>query len=100
MSQTNNIRAPAEDDYIYCIRCGLCLSVCPVYRLTLNETDAPRAQVALLRAVREGLVEEPDEETSRQFFRCLLCGSCTFACPSSVAVDRSLELTRGEMAHR
>ena len=99
MSQTNNIRAPAEDDYIYCIRCGLCLSVCPVYRLTLNETDAPRARVALLRAVREGLVEEPDEETSRQFFRCLLCGSCTFACPSGVAVDRILELTRGEMAN-
>jgi len=88
----------AEDDYLHCIRCGLCLSVCPLYRLTLNETDSPRARVALLRAVREGLIEEPRDETAAPFFRCLLCSACTFACPSGVTVDRILELTRGEMA--
>jgi heterodisulfide reductase subunit D len=88
----------AEDEYLHCIRCGLCLSVCPLYRLTLNETDSPRGRVALLRAVREGLVEQPTGETAASFFRCLLCGACTFACPSGVTVDRILELTRGEMA--
>ena len=30
MSQTDCIRVPAEDDYIYCIRCGQCVSACPV----------------------------------------------------------------------
>jgi Fe-S oxidoreductase len=54
--------------------------------------------VALLRAVREGLLEEPDDRTAASFFRCLLCGACTFTCPSGVTVDRILELTRGEMA--
>jgi Fe-S oxidoreductase len=88
----------AEDEYLHCIRCGLCLSVCPLYRLTLNETDSPRARVALLRAVREGLVEQPTGETAALFFRCVLCGACTFTCPSGVTVDRILELTRGEMA--
>jgi Fe-S oxidoreductase len=88
----------AEDEYLHCIRCGLCLSVCPLYRLTLNETDSPRARVALLRAVREGLVEQPTGDTAALFFRCLLCGACTFSCPSGVTVDRVLELTRGEMS--
>ena len=88
----------AEDDYLHCIRCGLCLTVCPLYRLTLNETDSPRARVALLRAMREELVERPTGETAASFFRCVLCGACTFACPSGVTVDRILELTRGEMA--
>jgi Fe-S oxidoreductase len=88
----------AEDEYLHCIRCGLCLSACPLYRLTLNETDSPRARVALLRAVREGLVEQPTGDTAALFFRCLLCGACTFTCPSGVTVDRVLELTRGEMA--
>ena len=87
-----------EDEARHCIRCGLCLPVCPGYRLSLNETDSPRARVALLRAMREGLVERPGENTAAQFYRCLLCGACTFACPSGVAVDRILELTRGEMA--
>ncbi len=88
----------SEDEYLHCIRCGLCLASCPTYRLTLNETDSPRARIALLRAVREGLLERPTDRTAAQFFRCLLCGACTFVCPSGVTVDRILELTRGEMA--
>jgi len=96
MSQLSNIHV-SEDEYLHCIRCGLCLSVCPIYRLSLKETDSPRARVALLRAVREGLLEKPTDNTAAQFFRCLLCGACTFTCPSGVTVDRILELTRGEM---
>ncbi len=87
-----------EDEYLHCIRCGLCLASCPLYRLTLNETDSPRARVALLRAVDEGLVEAPSDKTAAHFFRCLLCSACTFSCPSGVTVDRLLELTRGEMS--
>ncbi len=89
---------PPEEEALYCVRCGLCLSVCPGYRESLNETDSPRARVALVRAVKEGLLENPTDEYSRAFFRCLLCGACTFTCPSGVAVDRILELTRGELA--
>ncbi len=87
-----------EDEYLHCTRCGLCLAACPHYRLTVNETNSPRARVALLRAVREGLVETPTDKTAAPFFRCLLCGACTFTCPSGVTVDRLFELTRGEMS--
>ena len=93
----SSIAQSTNEEYLHCIRCGLCLSACPLYRLTLDETDSPRARVALLRAIREGLVEKPTPDTAAQFFRCLLCGACTFTCPSGVTVDRILELTRGEM---
>lgn len=89
---------PIGDEALYCVRCGLCLSVCPAYRESLNETDSPRARVALVRAIKEGLLEAPTDGYSTAIFRCLLCGSCTFVCPSGVAVDRILELTRGELA--
>ncbi len=88
----------AEDEARYCVRCGLCLSVCPGYRESLKETDSPRARVALVRALKEGLLETPTDGYTTAFFRCLLCGACTFICPSGVAVDRILELTRGELA--
>jgi heterodisulfide reductase subunit D len=87
-----------EEEALHCARCGLCLATCPGYRESLNETDSPRARVALVRALKEGLLEEPSDEYSAAFFRCLLCGACTFTCPSGVAVDRILELTRGELA--
>ena len=90
---------PPDEEALDCVRCGLCLSVCPGYRQSLNETDSPRARVALVRAVKEGLLKNPTDEYSRAFFRCLLCGACTFICPSGVAVDRILELTRGELAN-
>ncbi|MCX7681002.1 MAG: (Fe-S)-binding protein [Anaerolineae bacterium] len=88
-----------NDEALYCVRCGLCLSACPGYRHSLNETDSPRARIALVRALKEGLLEVPTDGYARAFFRCLLCGACTFVCPSGVAVDRILELTRGELAH-
>ncbi len=87
-----------EEEARYCVRCGLCLSACPGYRESRNETDSPRARVALVRAVKEGILDEPSDEYARAFFRCLLCGACTFVCPSGVAVDRILEMTRGELA--
>jgi heterodisulfide reductase subunit D len=51
-----------------------------------------------VRAVKEGLLDAPTDEFATAFFRCFLCGACTFVCPSGVAVDRILELTRGELA--
>jgi heterodisulfide reductase subunit D len=88
----------AEEEALHCVRCGLCLSVCPGYRDSLNETDSPRARVALVQALKGGLVEASTDGYTAAFFRCLLCGACTFTCPSGVAVDRILELTRGELA--
>ena len=87
-----------EEEARHCIRCGLCLAACPGYRTSLNETDSPRARVALLRALREGVVDEPSDVLAAQFFRCLLCGACTVTCPSGVTVDRILEMSRAEMA--
>jgi heterodisulfide reductase subunit D len=87
-----------EEEALHCVRCGLCLTACPGYRESLNETDSPRARIALVRAVKEGLLEAPNDGFANAFFRCTLCGACTFACPSGVAVDRILELTRGELA--
>jgi Fe-S oxidoreductase len=92
------IERSADDEARHCVRCGLCLSVCPGYRESLKETDSPRARVALVQAVKEGRMEMPTDGYSAAFFRCLLCGACTFACPSGVAVDRILELTRGDLA--
>jgi len=97
-NEPSSTRKSVKDETLQCPRCGLCLSACPTYRESLIETDSPRARIALVRGVKEGLLNSPTDEYSDALFRCMLCGACTFVCPSGVAVDRILELTRGELA--
>jgi Fe-S oxidoreductase len=97
-SLISTVDRSAAEEARSCVRCGLCLSTCPGYRESLKETDSPRARVALVQAVRDGVIEAPDDGYANAFYRCLLCGACSFICPSGVAVDRVLELTRGELA--
>jgi len=49
-----DVDAPDYDNVLACIRCGLCLSVCPTYNTDHLEVQSPRGRVALIRAVEEG----------------------------------------------
>ena len=77
------VQVPSEEQYRACMRCGLCLSVCPTYRETWRETDSPRARLMLLRKVIEG-----ELEISRGFtdgmYRCLDCLACNTICPVGI----------------
>lgn len=80
MSRLTDIRAPSEDDYIYCIRCGLCLSTCPTYREYLTETASPRGRVALTRKGLEGELEL-SSNLFEQMYSCFGCLACNEICP-------------------
>lgn len=66
-----------------CDHCGRCLSVCPVYKLSRVETDSPRGRNDLLSAVQSGELT-PGPRFDEIIKRCLLCKSCTTACPKGV----------------
>jgi len=66
-----------------CNKCGLCLSVCPVYGEERQESLSPRAKVQLIRHYAEHDLESSPE--LRQIVsQCLMCGSCSAGCPSGV----------------
>jgi glycolate oxidase iron-sulfur subunit len=77
------IEAPTPEDVNYCIRCGLCLSVCPTYKDSLRETESPRARVALVAKAMEG-----ELDITRNFkdhmYRCLACLACQDICPVGI----------------
>ncbi|WP_136798806.1 (Fe-S)-binding protein [Desulfosediminicola ganghwensis] len=66
-----------------CGKCGICLSVCPVYKVLKEEQASPRARVQLIRAYGEKrLASTP--LLKELIAKCLMCGSCAANCPSGV----------------
>jgi glycolate oxidase iron-sulfur subunit len=89
MDTLTDLEKPAESDYLNCIRCGLCLSVCPTYQEYLNETASPRGRVALARKGLEGQLEL-SPNLIEQMYGCFACMACNEACPVGI---RPAELT-------
>ena len=78
-----------------CVRCGQCMSVCPVYGATRREEDVARGRLALLKWAGA----EP-ERTREALFRCLLCGACQSVCAARVpATEEFLAARRTAREH-
>lgn len=74
------------DNMLHCVRCGLCLSVCPTYQETFDEEESPRGRIAMARALTEGHIDvTPD--LLRHLDSCLLCDACTAICPAGVQME-------------
>ena len=83
MSILTDLEKPLESDYLNCIRCGLCLSVCPTYREHLSETTSPRGRVALARKGLEGDLEL-SHNLVEQMYACFACMACNDVCPVGI----------------
>lgn len=77
-SQYDNMQA--------CIRCGLCLSVCPTYQETFSEAESPRGRIAMAKALTEGHLGATEDLIQHED-SCLLCEACTHICPSGVRME-------------
>lgn len=85
-----------QEEVYNCIKCGLCLTPCPVYKQLLFEGASPRGKVQLIKNILEGKLE-PSENFRRLLFTCLLCETCTANCPSGLKVDRLMKAMRAEL---
>ena len=68
-----------------CTRCGMCLSVCPVFTETGREPDVARGKLAVLDGLIQKLFKNP-KGVSDRLSRCVLCGTCAFNCPGNVNI--------------
>lgn len=89
MDALHYIEKPTEADYLNCIRCGLCLAVCPTYREYLTETSGPRGRVALARKNLEGELALSSNLLAHMN-ACFACLACNEICPVGI---RPAELT-------
>ena len=76
---------PAES--FPCIRCGRCLDACPVF---LN----PSALADYARKARY------DEMEAMHLMDCMLCGSCSYVCPSKIPLSQLFQASKAAVRKR
>lgn len=91
------MNAAAYQQSLGCVHCGLCLPVCPTYKVLGLETDSPRGRIYLMRAIAEGRVQDA-AAVRVHLDQCLGCRACETACPSGVHYGQLLESVQGELA--
>jgi glycolate oxidase iron-sulfur subunit len=88
-----------KEEVYNCIKCGLCVNACPVYKQLLFEGVSPRGKVQLIKKILEGDLE-PSGNFHHLLLTCLLCETCTVQCPSGLKVDRLMKAMRAEMLEK
>jgi glycolate oxidase iron-sulfur subunit len=88
-----------EDEVSSCIKCGSCLSVCPLYLETGQETLVARGKLALLSANFSNLLAA-DRGLYELLSNCLLCGACAENCASGVKADDLIQQGRSVLIEK
>ena len=97
MSETENLLKGLDYSVVQqCMRCGMCLAVCPTYDATLNERSSPRGRIALMRGIADGRLEMARAFAEELYF-CLGCLACQTACPAGVDYATLFEHARAEI---
>ncbi len=83
-----------------CVKCGICRSVCPVFREEKSEPFVARGHITLLSELIKGSIDFKEEEAKDYLYKCLLCTTCVEACPNSSPTDMIVEFARNEVIKR
>ena len=85
-----------KEDLYNCLKCAVCQSVCPTYKVTRMERHAPRGRIQMVKKYLEGDLSIT-KSLQEALMSCILCESCAHACPSGVRLDRVFENMRMEL---
>ena len=84
-----------KDDIHSCSKCGLCQSVCPIYKITGNDCTVSRGHFIMLRGLIKGELKMT-KTINRYLDMCLKCGACSDFCPSGIDVVDIVALAKAE----
>lgn len=80
-----------------CSKCGLCQSVCPIYKLTGNDCAVSRGKFVMLEGVLKGDLKL-NKNINKYLDLCLKCNKCSDFCPSAIDVCEIFETAKYEYA--
>ena len=79
-----------------CIRCGICVSSCPTFRLFQSEEETPRRRIRTIsKLLVENLPISFDER--RHLDNCVQCRACEIVCPSKMAYGQLFDQAQSQL---
>lgn len=87
--------ADYQNEINKCSKCGLCQSVCPIFKETGNECSVSRGLFVMLSGVLNGNLKLT-QNINKYLSMCLKCGKCKDFCPSEIDVCKILEVAKYE----
>lgn len=84
----------SSEEKRFCVKCGTCNTVCPVYLATGREIHTPRGKQHLKSKIGKG---EASPHYAEIFSQCLLCGACLEACPRELDTPELVIGVRSEL---
>jgi glycolate oxidase iron-sulfur subunit len=84
-----------KKDNDLCMKCGFCISACPVYKEELVESSVARGKNAMVRALVNGQLKFTPE-FARRLEKCTLCKTCTANCPAGVQIADVIVAARAD----
>jgi len=79
-----------------CMRCGICISSCPTFRLFQVDEETPRRRI---RTISKILVENQpiSADERRHLDNCVQCRACETVCPSRMAYGQLFDQAQAEL---
>lgn len=82
--EADNAKEEVEEILDKCIKCGLCKSICPVFRIMREEALSPRGKAIMLE---KGVYE-------KIIYQCSLCKACEQNCPLNLKLCEAFRKAR------
>ena len=77
--------ADYKEEIHSCSKCGLCQSVCPIYKITGNDCTVSRGHFIMLKGLIKGDLKI-SKTINRYLDLCLKCNACSKFCPSGIDI--------------
>lgn len=82
--EAGNLIEEAQEMFSACIKCGMCKSLCPVFKILKEESISPRGHAILVS----------EKTLEKSLYQCTLCKMCEKKCPLNIKVTEAVRKAR------